>query len=69
MCGGWGWRGGRHHLLVKIALKLLLLAIVFWMGVKVGEFKALFIGDSHWEHPGGYMMMRGWYGTTTAPKY
>lgn len=37
-CHGWGFGPGR--ILIRILLTLLVLFVVFWFGVKVGELKA-----------------------------
>ncbi len=74
MCGGCG----KHHFL-RIVLKLIVLALVFWAGVKIGELKgyyeAGYFGSPRmmWGAqngaygPGGMM---GWYwnGATTTAK-
>ena len=51
-------RGGKHGLL-RWVVKIVILLVVFWFGVKVGEFKVLFGGGA-----GHYGMMRGAYGTS-----
>ena len=52
---GYGWcRGGRHHLM-KIAIGLIVLAVTFWAGVKIGELKAYLSGAGY---GGRYGMMR-----------
>lgn len=44
-CSCHGMHGGWHkHFLLKIILILVILGIVFSVGVKVGEFKAMFLG-------------------------
>ena len=50
-CGGHCCGGGRHMLL-RWLLGLLILVIVFWLGLKIGEFKGAFGGDY-----GGYYGM------------
>lgn len=42
-CGGnyGGHGGGHHYVLLRIALGLIIIAMVFALGVKVGEFKGL----------------------------
>ena len=42
-CGGHCCGGGRH-LLLRWLLGLLILVIVFWLGLKIGEFKGVFGG-------------------------
>lgn len=59
-CGGHGMccqMGGRHHMLARIIIGVLVLLVVFWVGVKVGEVRSeLFSRDFR---EGG--MMRGGY--------
>lgn len=66
------------HLFVKLLVKLIILIIVFWAGVKFGELKTLveydygpymmhywgsnFSGGSNGWQMGPWMM-RGWYGS------
>ena len=79
-CGGGtkgcmcGWcRGGRHHVM-KIAIVLIVLAVTFWAGVKIGELKAYlhgagygrqgmmrFTGTSDGGYGAGGGMMRGYW--------
>ena len=67
-CMGWGMnRGygfGRRFFLFRWILGLIILAVAFCIGVKVGEFKALMRGDGgygmrEWGHRG--MMRQGFY--------
>ncbi len=56
-----GYMGG--HKLIKIIIGLIILVVVFWAGVKIGEIGALYGVYS----PRGIYMMRGispdsWYG-------
>jgi hypothetical protein len=45
MCGMYGHCcGGHRHVLLRWLLGLLILVIVFWLGVKIGEFKGAFGG-------------------------
>jgi hypothetical protein len=50
MCCGWG---GHRHSFLRIVLLLVILAIVFSVGVKLGEFKSEFRGSQ---------MEKGYYG-------
>lgn len=60
---GCGW--ARGHLLFRIIIGLIVLALAFWAGVKVGEFKTILARDA-WGYGGGYgqpmMFYRGGYG-------
>ena len=67
MCGcGCGWVKG--HRVFRIVLAVVILMVVFWIGVKVGEIKAI-IGESYgYRH--AYPMMQDnqqFYGPTTNP--
>ena len=54
-CGSWG-----KHWFLRLIIKLLVLAFVFGVGVKIGEFKADFRNEFYGGHMrGGYYMMRG----------
>ncbi len=59
---GCGWAKG--HLLFRVIIGLIILALVFWAGVKVGEFKTIVARDM-WGYGGGYghsmMFYRGGY--------
>jgi hypothetical protein len=63
MCGcgaSLGYPGFRRHRVIRIVIALVIAIIIFWVGVKVGEFKTVF--ESHFR--GGYgshQMMRGGY--------
>ena len=70
MCGCAPWGAPRRHIL-KVLIILAIIAITFWLGVKIGEFKARveqeFYGYrmmGRGSGPGGYLygsgMMRGW---------
>ena len=62
-CNSFGRPGfGRRFFLVRWLLGLIILLIVFWVGVKVGEFKAIFYGND-WGMPHERMMngFRGFY--------
>ena len=48
MCGF-----GHRYILLRWLLGLLILIVVFWLGMKIGEFKGAF--------EGGYGMQRGMY--------
>ncbi|KKU91746.1 MAG: hypothetical protein UY23_C0001G0352 [Candidatus Jorgensenbacteria bacterium GW2011_GWA1_48_11] len=69
MCEGCGscCQGRRHW--AWLIVKILVILIVFWFGVKVGELKS-FIGYS-WGYPGGYSNMRSmmWGGNYGANAY
>jgi hypothetical protein len=73
-CGcGCGWAGG--HRLFRVILGIVILLVVFWVGVKVGEFKVLIgeIGRGGYGNRYAYPMMQGggqgqqFYGPTTNP--
>ena len=52
MCGcGCGWPRG--HRMFRVILGLIILALVFWVGVKVGEFKTMIERNSAYGF-GGY---------------
>jgi len=44
MCGHgmWGCHCGHRHFWIRLVLGLIILFVVFWVGVKVGEFKSEF---------------------------
>ena len=45
-CGNYG--GGHHgHFALRLLLGIVIIAIVFWMGVKVGELKGWLESDFH----------------------
>ncbi len=60
-CGGrcYGGWGGHGHSLLRIVIVLFLFAVVFWMGVKVGEVKEQ-LYNSIGEHYAQPMMYRGY---------
>ncbi len=66
--GHCAWCGGYHgrHPLVKLIFILVVLAVVFWLGVQIGEVKSLYAGYGWGGYgPGGYRMM-GSYGPGNA---
>lgn len=44
-CNCMNCRGGHRHMLIRLILGLIILAIVFCLGVKIGEFKGEFGGQ------------------------
>ena len=55
---GCGWcRGGRHHVM-KIVIVLIVLAVTFWAGVKIGELKA-YLGGAGYGRRYGMMRLYG----------
>lgn len=75
MCRGGHCCGG-HHGLIRWVVKIIVLLIVLWVGIKIGEIKA-YLENRFYESPrlmwgsdssgNGYFtgpgMMRGWIGT------
>lgn len=62
-CKCWCWghhEGCRKHVLLRWVLGLAILLFVFWLGVKVGEFKTL-INETYGMPRYEYRMMRGGY--------
>ncbi len=57
---GCGW--ARGHLLFRIIIGLILLALAFWAGVKVGEFKMI-VAQDMWGYGGGYGHSMMFYGS------
>ena len=73
-CMHGGWCGGRHRV-IRFVLLAIAFAVVFEVGVKVGEFKAMFydglygagMNGNYYMWPQG--MMGGWNRTnTTVPQ-
>ena len=59
MCGcGHGCHGGKHHL-VKIILKLFIVIIIFWCGLKLGEMTGSIRSEYGYGNRSGFGMMRG----------
>ncbi len=70
-CGGGGMHGGcccgysaygDRHVVLRLILGIFILMVVFWMGVKIGEIKAMFGG---YGRHGGY----GEYGPVMMRSY
>jgi len=60
-CGDMGsWRGGMHHHMLKRIICLIVLAITFWAGIKIGELK----GRVEYGWSGYSRMMGHGYGDT-----
>ena len=59
-CGnGYGCNCG-HHIILRIVLGLFILAVVFWMGVKLGELKSSLYNHMSYGHE--MMMVTHTYG-------
>lgn len=62
-CREHGWRGmhgyGHRFFLLRLLLGLIILGLVFFIGLKIGEFKGAVEGEFGWNE-GGYHM-RGIY--------
>ncbi len=59
-CGCGGWCAGTHkHGLLRIALLIAIVVIVFSMGVRIGEFKGEFSRGYGYSRHG--MMQQGYY--------
>ncbi len=58
---GCGWQRG--HRMFRVIIGLIILALVFWVGVKIGELKTL-VMRSGWGYGGyyGHTMMMGYPG-------
>ncbi|MEK7195305.1 MAG: hypothetical protein AAB655_01265 [Patescibacteria group bacterium] len=55
--GCWGYGGHGRHFLLRIIIMLAIIALVFSVGVKLGELKSYFGGGYY-----GNLMMRGYGG-------
>ena len=69
-CGaGNGYGYGHHHFLLRWILGLIILGMVFWMGVKIGEFKEFFKGnfEPYWMDYHRSMMFPEGYKMWTTP--
>lgn len=55
-CWGWSHGGNRHGL--HIVVKIIILVLVFWAGVKIGELKTYF--HLVYGFNGGPSMMQNW---------
>ena len=53
-CGMWGMHGGHRHGLLRLLLGLFILLMVFWLGMKLGEFKGEFSGMGDYGGYGSY---------------
>ena len=56
----------RRHYLLRWIIGIAILAFVFWMGVKVGEFKEMVYGEYGYNFPGRYMMYGNYQGLNNA---
>ena len=69
-------RGGHRHSFIRFILLLVIIAIVFSLGVKIGELKSEFGGSYGFHMNRGYMMYpmmypgaNYWYGqSSTTPR-
>ena len=74
-CGcGCGWQGG--HRVFRVILGIIVLIVVLWVGVKIGEYKMIVAqyggygsrgGYSNTYYPGGRMMNGGGAYPVTGP--
>ena len=53
-----GGPGGYPGMWIRILIGVIAVLVIFWLGLKVGEFRDQFAGFGY-GRPGGYMMMRG----------
>ena len=51
---------GHRYMLLRIVLGLVIVFVVFWAGIRLGQFSVL-IGDGYYSGYGSHMM-RGWGG-------
>jgi len=68
MCrGGINGNGcGHRHFFLRLIIKLVILALVFWFGVKIGEFKSEFESEFGFDH---HHMMMSPYGEQYGGQY
>lgn len=66
-CGNAGGQGHHRFFLLRLLLGLIIIAMVFSLGVKVGEFKGAFDVDGYGYHMRP-MMYQNQYQPVTSPK-
>ena len=58
-CGGFCPHCGGRHMILRWIVGIIILVLVFWMGVKVGELRqVMYSGGSYGIRGGQYMMLR-----------
>ena len=72
MCGMGSLHCYGRHQITHLVIKVIIILIIFWFGVKVGEMRSFFYGNGYGNFPFGNMMYRNqnfynpndgdWYG-------